>query len=102
MTIPLGATGMPVLLLAFAAAVGGFLCLAFSMLRHYRAIFRRPAHASVRMLARGAGWLMLLVSLGLCVVDLDWSVGPVVWAGVLSIAGVVVAGLVTFATRAQR
>jgi len=81
--------------LPWLAALGlchaGMTALSLAMRRHYRQIRGKiePSPAS-RLSLRGAGWLQLVVSMGVCLYAWGSSVGAVAWMGVLTAASLIV------------
>jgi hypothetical protein len=86
--------------LALALAYAGFTALALAMDRHHRQVWRRTASGRTRILLRAAGILGLGLSLATCIVQSGWSVGLVLWLGVLTAATLaVVVGLAWWLSR---
>ena len=77
-------------LAALALSLGGFAALALSQGKHRRDLLQaRPARP--RSLAlRTAGWILLSLSLGVCMDGLGVSVGIVFWTGLLTVAALAV------------
>ncbi|WP_382163756.1 DUF3325 domain-containing protein [Hydrogenophaga sp. ANAO-22] len=77
-------------LLALALACVGFAGLALAMDRHHQRLWKRPASRAARWLGRAVGLLGLGAALAVCLLGAGGAVGPVLWLGLLSVAGVVV------------
>lgn len=86
-------------LLALALGYGGFTALALATNRHHREVWNRAASRPARLFLRGAGTAGLAAALAACVVHAGWSVGPVLWLGVLAAAGIVVVPVLAFRPR---
>lgn len=87
-------------LLAFALAHAAFAALALAQSRHHRQVYNRVASRCVRILLRGAASAGLALSFSVRIIDSGWSIGPVLWLGLLSAAGVATALLLAFRPRA--
>lgn len=92
-------TGMSTLsgLLAYAA----WTALAYAMDRHYADMHGRGKEPSVRRRTglRLAGSFILVLSFGAAVSAAGWHIGPVLWCGLLTLAGISVALLLQYAPR---
>ena len=77
-------------LLALVLACVGFAGLALAMDRHHQRLWPRPLARPARWLARALGLLGLAAALAVCLLTAGWAVGPVLWLGLLSVAGVLV------------
>ncbi|MCL7714251.1 DUF3325 domain-containing protein [Stenotrophomonas mori] len=79
-------------LLALALAFSAFAALSLGMEKH-RPVLAGAAPASARRLRawRVLGWLLLTGAFALCVGDQGWALGPVVWLGALTVAGLLLA-----------
>lgn len=86
-------------LLAFALACTGFAALALAMDRHHRQVWQRPASGRQRVLLRVLGTVCLGASLVACIAYSGWSVGIVLWLGLLSAAVPAVALVLTYQPR---
>lgn len=86
--------------LAFGLAYLGFLLLALAMDRHHRAMLGGVPGPRRRRLCRLGGAALLGLSLLPCFAAWGWSIGPVAWCGVLSLAAFVLVLLLTYAPRA--
>ena len=89
---------MSAFLLCFAA----FSAIALGMDRHHHDALGRDGGARQLLRLRRAGWLVLLLSLGLALRpanDLPASLGATLWAVALSVAAVAVTAVVTWQPR---
>jgi Protein of unknown function (DUF3325) len=87
-------------LLALALSYAGFVALALSMDRHHRQVWGRVPSGRMRLALRLAGAAGLASALAACVAHAGGSVGPVLWFGLLSAAGLVVVLLLALRPRA--
>ena len=85
--------------LAFALSLIGFAALALAMHRHHQQSFGRRPSRKARLLMRVAGATGLGSSFVVCVAGGGWAVGPVLWFGLLSAAGLVVVLLLAYRRR---
>lgn len=74
---------------ALALAWGGFTALSLAMRRH-RHLWRRASSRSVRNILRAGGSLALVAALGICIGPSGWSIGLVLWTGILTAAALLV------------
>lgn len=82
---------------AFAAALGGFLALGLAMDRHHEDAYGRGSlPGRGRPWLRGAGTVLLLLSLAASLALQDGAQGWVLWFGVLTAAALAVAGAFTY------
>lgn len=82
-------------LLTALLSLGGFAALALAMERHQEDLFGAPLPAARTRLLRAAGWLLLLLALGVAVRSHGWSLGLVAYSGHTSFgAGVVFVALI--------
>jgi hypothetical protein len=84
------------LLLALIASLIGFAALALALGRHHRQVWRREPSARRRWLLRAVGTACLLAGLLLCAAQVGWAQGLIWWAGLLSIAALLVSLLLSF------
>lgn len=81
---------------ALVLAVAGFGSLALSMHKHHRDLFGAPPSRARAVAFRAIGWPLLAGSIAPCVAISGLSVGIVLWFGLLTIAALVVALLLTY------
>lgn len=74
-------------LLLLTSGLAGFFCLAAAMSRHSAQLLRYTPSATTRHRLRISGWLLLTASFTLAVMHWHANIGPVVWLGWLTIAG---------------
>jgi hypothetical protein len=86
-------------ILGFALAYAGFVALALAMHRHHRRVWHRSVPGGARMLLRMTGVVCLCLAFAACVVHVGWSVGPVLWLGLLTASGLGLAVLLCYAPR---
>lgn len=89
-------------LAAFSLAFFGFTALALSMHKHHRDVFGVPPMRARSLPLRIAGWALLGLSLAPCVARSGWSVGLVLWCGLLTTAALAVALMLTSLPSAKR
>ncbi len=87
----------PLCALATYAALAA---LALAMGRHHQRVFAPPLAAAQRRSRRLAGWSLLLLSLLLTLWSEGAELGAIVWCCDLTVAGLVLALLLTFRPRA--
>lgn len=87
--------------LSLFLAYAGFTALCLAMERHHEQVFgmRRVPLWRGRLL-RGAGWLLLVLSLLAAILSAGWGLGIVLWAGLLTAAALPLAFLLPYAPRA--
>lgn len=74
--------------LTIALAISGFAALCLAMEKHHLDIFGKGKATPARLLhLRVAGWLLLALSFAAGVADSGWAIGPVLWLGALTGAG---------------
>lgn len=78
------------MMLGFLLALIGFLSFALAMNRHYHQLFHRTPPSLTRWLLRAVGATGVALSLLVCADHLGWSVGSVLWFGVMTIAALAV------------
>ena len=86
-------------LAALLLALAGFAALALSMKKHHRDLFGAPPPRGRAMAFQAAGWTLLALSIMPCVIESGWSVGLVLWFGLLTVAALVVALSMTYGPR---
>lgn len=82
---------------------GGLLTLCLAMPKHHQAILGQsslPSNPSlVLLILKIAGWLILGLSLVVAVATAGWSFGPVQWVGFLSMGGLTLIFVLSYAPR---
>ncbi|HWK55650.1 MAG TPA: DUF3325 domain-containing protein [Hyphomicrobiales bacterium] len=83
--------------LAFALCFLGFICLSLSMNRHYRQLWPQgtPSRTQVWTL-RGVGYCSLALALAPAIAAQGTAVGIVLWCGLLTVAALLQAMLLTY------
>lgn len=77
------------MLLALALSFSAFTALSLSMERHQHDLHGKAAAAPARRMQwRVLGWALLTAAFALCVADHGWAMGPVLWLGAMTLAGV--------------
>ncbi|KAF1016433.1 MAG: hypothetical protein GAK31_01931 [Stenotrophomonas maltophilia] len=77
------------MLLALALGFSAFTALSLAMEKHQQDLHGKAAATPQRRTHwRLLGWALLVASFALCVADHGWAVGPVLWLGALTLAGV--------------
>ncbi|AWH46146.1 DUF3325 domain-containing protein [Stenotrophomonas sp. ZAC14A_NAIMI4_1] len=77
------------MLLALALSFSAFTALSLAMEKHQQDLHGKAAATPARRTQwRVLGWALLTVAFALCVVDHGWALGPVLWLGALTLAGV--------------
>jgi hypothetical protein len=84
---------------ALVLAVAAFGSLALSMHKHHCNLFGAPPSHARAVAFRAIGWTLLAGSITPCVAASGWSVGTVLWFGLLTIAALVVALLLAYQRR---
>ncbi|MGH8052849.1 MAG: DUF3325 domain-containing protein [Stenotrophomonas sp.] len=80
------------MLLSLALSYSGFTALSLAMDKHQQELHGKAQHNTKRMRVwRWLGWAALTVAFGLCVWSQGWALGPVVWLGALTAAGLLIA-----------
>lgn len=82
-------------LLAFVVAFAGFAALALSLDRHHEDVWHRTPGRRAVWALRVVGWLLLAAALVPCVRSDGLASGIVLWAGLLTMAALCVALLLT-------
>lgn len=75
----------------FILSLCGFTALALAMPRHNRQLLNKVLSPASRLVIRAVGWLFLASALGLGMATFNFDVGTVAWLGWLSVAGLVLA-----------
>lgn len=77
------------MLLALALSFSAFTALSLSMEKHRHDLHGKAAAAPARRMQwRVLGWALLAAAFALCVADQGWAMGPVLWLGAMTLAGV--------------
>lgn len=80
------------ILLALGLSFTAFTALSLAMEKHQQALHAtQAAPASRRRLCSVLGWVLLPLAFGLSVADHGWALGPVLWLGVMTVAGLLLA-----------
>lgn len=77
-------------------ALAGFACLALSMERHARQAGLRINHKGHLSWFGISGWALLAITFLMAITDAGWGFGLVLVFGVLSLAALLVVGLLTY------
>ena len=78
--------------LALGLSFSAFATLSLAMEKHQQGLYGKAAASPARRrLWRGLGWAVLALGTGLCVRAHGWALGPVIWLGALTAAGLVLA-----------
>jgi protein-S-isoprenylcysteine O-methyltransferase Ste14 len=80
----------------FTSAYASLAALALAMDRYQAQLWRQRPSSRTKALLQALGMLGLLLSVGACVVELDWSLGIVSWLGVAMVASLVLALALTY------
>ncbi len=83
-------------LIALMLVYAGFVALALAMNRHHRQVWNRAASKRTQILLRAVGTASLASALAACIIHAGWSIGLVLWFGMLSAAGIVLVLLLAF------
>ncbi|MCO6417753.1 DUF3325 domain-containing protein [Siccirubricoccus sp. KC 17139] len=86
--------------LALGLAYAGFLLLSLAMDRHHRELLGGAPPRVRRLACRLGGAASLGLSILPCFALWGWSIGPVAWCGVLTLAAFGLVALLAFAPRA--
>lgn len=86
-------------MLSVVLAYASLVAFALAMHRHQRQVCRRPLSARSSWLLRTVGTAGLGASFAICVVHSGWSVGPVLWFGLLTAAGFALVLLLAYRPR---
>ena len=77
------------MLLALALSFSAFTALSLSMEKHQHDLHGKAAAAPARRVQwRVLGWALLAAAFALCVADHGWAMGPLLWLGAMTLAGV--------------
>ncbi len=80
------------MLLSLALSYTGFTALSLSMDKHQQELNGSDRCSPERMrLWAWLGWATLTAAFGLCVWNHGWALGPVLWLGALTAAGLLIA-----------
>ena len=80
--------------------IAGFTILALSQTKHHRTLFSTPQSNRRRKAYQAAGWAVLALSLERCVTGSGWSLGLILWFGLLTIAALIVSLSITYGPHA--
>lgn len=86
-------------LAALILVLAGFGSLALSMHKHHRDQFGTPPPRGRAIAFQTVGWTLLAASIAPCVAGSGWSIGLVLWVGLLPVAALVVALTLTYAPK---
>jgi hypothetical protein len=89
-------------LLAGLAALAGFTALCLAMPRHHRQLRKTAPRRRTQWLLRSTGAAGLALALLFSGQAWGWSIGPVAWLGLLTLAGLTLAFLLPLAERLVR
>ncbi|MBL27182.1 MAG: iron transporter [Rhodospirillaceae bacterium] len=81
---------------ALALALSGFAALALAMDKHHRDLFGSPPPRGRAIALRAVGWVLLSMSLAASGASSGPSVGPVLWCGLMTVAAILVALVLTY------
>jgi len=77
------------MLLALTLSFSAFTALSLAMEKHQHDLHGKAAAPPARRTHwRVLGWVLLAVAFALCVADHGWAMGPVLWLGAMTLAGV--------------
>ena len=77
------------MLLALTLSFSAFTALSLGMEKHQHDLHGKAAAAPARRVQwRVLGWALLAAAFALCVADHGWAMGPVLWLGAMTLAGV--------------
>ncbi len=80
------------MLLSIGLSFSAFTALSLSMDKHQQELHGKAQASPARMRGWYAlGWLLLCAAFALCVWNHGWALGPVVWLGALTVAGLLLA-----------
>jgi hypothetical protein len=80
------------MLLSIGLSFSAFTTLSLAMEKHQQELHgKAQADDARRRIWRWLGWTLLTVVFGLCVWNHGWALGPVVWLGALTVAGLLLA-----------
>lgn len=78
---------------------GGFAAMSLGMARHHEDVFGVEPGQGRAWALHGAGWVALSLALWAAVRADGWSEGLTTWFGILTVAGLVLIGLMPYAPR---
>ncbi len=87
------------MLLALLMCYVGFTALCLSTDRHHGELLRSKPSPQRRLALRGAGWLLLIVSIWPAVTVAGWSQGLVEWCAVLMLSALLLVLLLPYRPR---
>lgn len=80
------------MVLALGVSFGGFVALSRAMEKHQLDLHgKQAATPRQRQRWRWLGWVLLAVAFALSVADHGWGLGPLLWLGTMTVAGVALA-----------
>lgn len=85
-------------LAALILATTAFAAIALSMHKHHRDLSGKPPSRLRAWAFTAAGWTLLALSFGACIVASGWAMGSVLWIGLLTVAALVVVLALTYGT----
>ena len=86
-------------LLALLLSLAGFVALALAMERHHRQVWQRAPSRKQCMLLRCFGITGLGAALAACVAHAGWATGTVIWLGLMTVAALAVALVLSYRPR---
>lgn len=86
-------------LMALLLSLAGFVALALAMERHHRQVWQRAPSRKQCLLLRCAGVIGLGAALAACVAHAGWATGTVIWLGLMTVAALTVALVLSYRPR---
>ena len=86
-------------LMALLLSLAGFVALALAMERHHRQVWQRAPSRKQSLLLRCAGVIGLGAALAACVAHAGWATGTVIWLGLMTVAALAVALVLSYRPR---
>lgn len=81
---------------ALLLAIAGFNALASAMRKHHRELFGAPPSRWRALGLYSIGWILLGLSFAVCILASRWTVGPVLWLGLVTVAALTTALTLTY------
>ena len=81
---------------AFLLAIAGCGALALCLHKHHRALFGAPPSRARALALHASGWILLGLSFAACILASSWTIGPVLWLGLLTVATLATALTLTY------